>query len=469
MVGYLNTNSKHPANASTKPIVKTTVAAAEKNTGNITASANPVTAITDKDFNKASGKVAVAASKSTQNNISKQIWADTDNKTNTDQRIVSGISSVVNNVIDVSAFINSPVSAFIKPSVSTTSLVVDETKAENSLITEPGDFTLSPKESLTGGNNSDEIQILSSSEKINQQLIQPEALKSDALVVAAAASKVSGNTAQNINSGLTAEQRSWIENYALYNRPVPKKWKGRLAWQGYFTPSVVYRNLYSNVNLKNTPANYSFATRQLYDDAASYVTHKPSFGFEAGAGLQYSLFKWLKVRTGLQLNYTRYGVRAYENDHPSSTTLAMVDEETKFPYEVFRASKYSNLYGLIPVKLHNQTYQLSIPVGVDVKIAGYENIELYTAASIQPTLVLGGKSYLISADRQSYISETSMLNRLNVNTAFEIYVSYKSGNGYTWQLGPQYRTQLGSTNSKYYATGEKILNYGFKIGISKKL
>jgi hypothetical protein len=36
-------------------------------------------------------------------------------------------------------------------------------------------------------------------------------------------------------------------------------------------------------------------------------------------------------------------------------------------------------------------------------------------------------------------------------------------------LGPQYRTQLFSTNTKIYTLEERLQNFGFKVGITKRL
>jgi hypothetical protein len=284
--------------------------------------------------------------------------------------------------------------------------------------------------------------------------------------VAAVVSTNKNSPAQN---KLTIEQKAWIENYALYNRPAAKNWKGKLAGQLYITPSVVYRNLYSNVDEKkalrsgysNRPANFS--------DVKTSLSHTPSYGFEIGAGLQYSLFKWVKIRTGLQVNYTRYNVHAFDNGHPYSTSITMVDENSGLPYEAFRSTPYTNIYGLEPVKLHNQTLQVSVPIGIDLRLGSYNKLEWYIGSSIQPSLAVGGKSFLISSDRKNYVGDKSMLNRLNINAGFEAYVTYKTENGYTLQFGPQYRTQLFSNNIKSFSIGERIVNYGFKVGVSKKL
>ncbi|HMO61395.1 MAG TPA: hypothetical protein PKC39_00430 [Ferruginibacter sp.] len=271
---------------------------------------------------------------------------------------------------------------------------------------------------------------------------------------------------QSNTAALNPEQISWIEDYALHNRPVTKAWKGKLAWQAYAAPSIVYRRLYNNIN-KEHAQQFGFTNSIYYDNIEQLITEKPSWGMEAGAGLQYSLLKWVKLRTGIQMNYTRYVIHAFKNSHPTTTALTMIHPQTQLPYEVFRSTPYSNKFGLIPARLRNQTLQLSIPVGLDLRLSKMNNLEWYVAGSIQPTLVLGGSAYLISSDRLSYVSDKSMLSSLNMNMAFETYLSYKSSNGYTWQLGPQYRTQLSSTYTGQYAIGEKLQNYSFKVGISK--
>lgn len=252
-------------------------------------------------------------------------------------------------------------------------------------------------------------------------------------------------------STLSDAEKAWIENYALYNRPVPKKWAGKLGWQMYITPSVVYRKL------KNT-----ISTDQ---DINKAIIQHPSIGLEIGGGIIYPLFKWVKVKTGVQLNFTRYNTEAFENSHPVATTITL-NYETGQPYQASRTTPYSNNEGITPLKLHNETFQISLPMGMDVKLAGTDNLQWNIGATIQPSYVIGGKSYLISSDKRNYIKETSLLNRWNLNAGFETFISYKT-NGFTLQFGPQFRKQIFTTNSKRYTIEEKLTNYGFKFGISK--
>jgi len=272
---------------------------------------------------------------------------------------------------------------------------------------------------------------------------------------------------QNNQELVSAKDKQWIKNYALHNRRATKKWAGKLSSMAYATPSVVYRSLSNNPNYfvntnSNSVSSLSSANQALREE----VNQMPAMGLEIGTGLQYSIFKNLNIKAGLQLNYTRYSTKAFANSHPFSTTITLHDFVSNTNYEVYETTPYSNKSGLEAIKLHNETFQFSMPIGADLKLAGNENIQWNVGATIQPTFVIGGKNYLISSDKRNFVNEPSLLSRWNLNAGFETFITFKS-NGLTWQIGPQFRTQLFSTNSKQYVIEERLLNYGFKVGVSK--
>jgi hypothetical protein len=273
-------------------------------------------------------------------------------------------------------------------------------------------------------------------------------------------------TKSNKSTELSQSNKAWIEDFAMHNKPVAKKWAGKLSLQAYITPSVVYRKLRNNAADKvlSTPSPSLSGT-----DLESSIINKPSFGVETGVSLQYDIAKGIKIKTGVQFNYTRYNAHAYETNHPVGTSITMNSDDDVLTYESFRTSYYSNAFGLTTAKLHNETYQLSIPIGADIKLASFDRFSWYAGATVQPTIILYGRSYIISTDRRNYIQDPSLLNRFNLNAGFETYISYKTASGYTWQLGPQYRTQIFSTNTKLYSVEEKLRTYGFKIGVMKQL
>jgi hypothetical protein len=199
------------------------------------------------------------------------------------------------------------------------------------------------------------------------------------------------------------------------------------------------------------------------------VIHKASYGFEIGTGVNYSVWAWLTLKAGLQFNYTRYNAEAFQNTHPVTTRITMHDYETNSSYEETRATPYSNKSGLEQVNLHNETFQVSIPLGMDLRLLGNETLQWRVGATIQPTYVPAGKSYLISSDRRNYVKETSMINRWNLNAGFETFLSYKAPNGIRFDLGPQYRRQLFTTNNRQIAVEEKLYGIGLKFGVSTTL
>ncbi|UEG51162.1 hypothetical protein LK994_06700 [Ferruginibacter lapsinanis] len=225
---------------------------------------------------------------------------------------------------------------------------------------------------------------------------------------------------------LETDEKGNLENASIENNNLTsKKEQGKLGLQIYAAPSVVY------------------GTENFEDNSSA---QKPSVGLEVGASMQYAIFKKLKLKTGLQLNYTNYNTQGYQNPD-------------------FYAS--NNIYA--PVKLNNETYQLSLPVGVELKLLGKDRLHWDIGATIQPTYVIGGgNAYTVASGKASYIKESSMLNNWNLNAGFETFITYKI-NGLTWQLGPQFRYQFMPTYNKNFIINENLANYGVKLGVSKVL
>ena len=270
------------------------------------------------------------------------------------------------------------------------------------------------------------------------------------------------NTASSNNTAVDPnEQKASLEDYALHNKSQRKKWKDRVAMELYVTPSIGYRNLSSNV--KNQSVAQSFGAGNSTNRS---VSQKPSLNLEAGFDLAYSVRKNLRVKGGVQLNYTSYGVNADQTNHPILTTLMLNDPYTGLPYLTSRTSTLSNSSGLQSVTVHNTTFQVSVPVGFAVKLAGNNKVEWHAGASIQPSFVFGGKTNFISTDYSSYVSDPSLLRKWNMNTGIETYLNYKM-NGFNLQVGPQFRYQILSTYSKKYTVNENLYNVGIKVGLVK--
>jgi Outer membrane protein beta-barrel domain len=258
-----------------------------------------------------------------------------------------------------------------------------------------------------------------------------------------------------------SDEKAWIENYALQNKPAGKKWKGRLGYQIYVTPAVNYRKLSSKTQYSATP----FAE----GDINKSISQKPGVGIEAGIGLNYAVAKKLQIKGGVQFNYTNYNINADETNHPILTNILLNDPSSGLSYSSARVSTISNpnnSTALKPITLHNTTYQISIPVGFAYKLSSHNNVDWFAGATAQPSYVFGGNAHIISSDLKSYISEPSSIRTWNLNLGFETYMNFKMGTC-NLQVGPQVRYQVNSTYKKNVALVEKPYAVGLKLGLTK--
>ncbi len=269
-----------------------------------------------------------------------------------------------------------------------------------------------------------------------------------------------------VKTTLSANDKAWIENYALHHKTARKKWKERSTITLYATPNIGYRKLSNDSKYNVAPTTAPLGAVQPGVDADKAVNQKPGLGLEAGMNINYAVAKNLRLKVGVQGNYTNYSAKADETNHPVLTTIMMVDPNSGFPYMQASSTTLSNSSAFKPVNIHNKTYQISIPLGLAYKLTGNDKIEWFAGGTIQPTLVLGGKAYLISADRKNYVADKSHMRKWNVNAGFESYINYKF-DGFTLQAGPQFRYQILSTNFTKYTVQENLYNIGVKVGVVK--
>jgi hypothetical protein len=217
----------------------------------------------------------------------------------------------------------------------------------------------------------------------------------------------------------------------------------KVSWQIYFTPTVSYRKLSDN-----------------YID--NVATHKPAFGFQMGLAAKYPTSKNVKLKAGLQFNVNRYEIKTYD----SYTQLATIRLNDRNGVDYVRtATNYNNFSGYKSNWLQNFYFQVSAPVGVELKIKGDDKMQFGIASTIQPTYLLGDQAYLISADYKNYAEMPKLVRRWNINTNFETFVTYSTGH-LNWQVGPQVRYQLLSSYLKKYPVKENLFDFGLKVGIS---
>lgn len=247
-----------------------------------------------------------------------------------------------------------------------------------------------------------------------------------------------------------------------------RKKNSRFQTQFHFTPTISYRKLSENKSYLRTTTQFlsqpNYAA--LYGSVNSMVTHKPDIGFELGVTEKYSLSQKVRLRAGLQFNVNRYDIKAFQAPY-AVATIALSNPRTARIDSVWALTNYSNVDASSNKGswLQNFSFQVSAPVGVELALKGNEKMHFGIATSIQPTYILGDRTYLITNNYKSYTQVPWLLRRWNVNTAFETFVSYQSGKT-RWQVGPQVRYQLLSSFISNYPVKENLFDFGLKIGLS---
>lgn len=242
---------------------------------------------------------------------------------------------------------------------------------------------------------------------------------------------------------------------------VMKPYKNMFGLQFYVAPSVSYRRLSgSGIKTFSSPTgNYNYS-----DDVNNVVDQQAMTGVEAGAALVFSMNKKLRFKTGLQFNMSQYEVRAYQHSAELvPMTAAGIGHSQVNAISVFRSTGSGDRS-----TLRNQRMMLSIPIGAEWTVINKNRIQFNVAGSIQPTYVINNQSYMVSSDLKNYAQSPSLYRHFNLNTGFEAFITFRTG-ATKWNIGPQVRYQLMSSFKSEYPIKEHLMDYGFKVGMTRTL
>jgi hypothetical protein len=291
------------------------------------------------------------------------------------------------------------------------------------------------------------------SQKDDNNHLSAEALGAGMSAGAIAQKETNNTTAEKQSLNLTTNELAWQP----IKLPVRKN-KSKWGMNYYATANSSYRKLMDEgVKYTNSPSIQVPAGTSM--DANNIVSHKPSLGFEGGVGITYQLSEGTWFKTGLQFNYNRYYINAFTYNLERAV---IIDDPNN---TVTSYSTYRSISGYRPATLENNNFQVSLPIGLDFRIAGNPSFQWYAGASIQPTYNLAFNTFLLSADKKNYVSANDFLRRWNFNAAFETGLSFGFRNGMSLQLAPQFRYQLKPSYIDPYTIKEFLLEYGFKVGI----
>lgn len=239
-----------------------------------------------------------------------------------------------------------------------------------------------------------------------------------------------------------------------------RKKPGKFGMMIYFTPTVSYRKLSENKSYIRAAGAVPLTQLQDINNA---VTHKPNIGLEFGLTSKYAITKNVKLRAGMQFNLSRYNIQA--SKHNPELAILSLNNGRSGVQSVSTMSTYRNSNGNQADWIENFYFQLSTPIGAEVKLGGNDKVYIGAAGTVQPTYVLGDKSYLLTTDYKNYAQVPWLMRRWNVNTNLETFVAYSSGK-LKWQVGPQVRYQLLSSFENKYPVKENLFDFGLKVGIS---
>jgi len=246
--------------------------------------------------------------------------------------------------------------------------------------------------------------------------------------------------------------------------PAKNNNESELSYQLYATSSVGYSNSFRNegTEVSNSSTNHL----QSVNDINRTLRYMPEYNLEAGGAFLVNVTSSLKLKAGMQLNYTNYKLTNNESNSEiaNSESYNSIINNTAQTNEIQLLNLDMNSEFK---KFNSSTYQISIPLGTELELVGNHQLKWFAGATIQPSYVVGGYPGQNTNETKNYLDDGYEFRKWNVNTSFETFLSYKLPNGSRINAGPQFRYQLFSSYESKYLYNEKQYNIGLKLGISR--
>jgi hypothetical protein len=275
---------------------------------------------------------------------------------------------------------------------------------------------------------------------------------------------------ENIQSIINNPAPNVVASDMISDKPaqISRNHSDRYSWAFYVTPTINTHYL-NGINYRTLAQALPTAPIMVVHIANvnGFVDNTPVLGYNVGGNILYHISKNVSLKAGLEFSFSRYYINTYNpGQGQSSATLS-----SYFGYVADSLISMSNGGGSInknPDRFQNRYYQLSIPVGVDMKVAGKGKFQVHLGATLQPSYLLNTDAYVLSDDFSNYTKDANAFRRWNLIAGAEAYISYGVGK-IRWEIGPQVRYQIFSTYKNSYPLQENMLNYGIRIGISKSI
>ena len=268
----------------------------------------------------------------------------------------------------------------------------------------------------------------------------------------------SNPTIDKVSSELVAEKSS---------RQLTHIRNDRLSWEVYVAPTFNTHYLYG-LNYQTMAQAIPTAPIMVVHVANvnGFVDNTPVMGYVVGGNILYKISKNISLKAGLEFSFSRYYIKAY-NPAPGQATTVL-SSYLGYLADSITSINSTPTVNKNPQHYQNRYYQLSVPIGVDMKVAGKNKVQFHLGATLQPSYLLNTDAYVLTDDYSSYTKDPQAFRRWNLIAGAEAYISYGTGK-IRWELGPQVRYQIFSTYRNSYPLQENMLNYGIRIGISKSI
>lgn len=241
-----------------------------------------------------------------------------------------------------------------------------------------------------------------------------------------------------------------IKNKSIDKLVYNKKETNNFSYEIYATPAMSFNNL----------KNRNQATRIEENNEIS-ENKKPNLRYSdlnlyAGGTILYQISNSFRIKAGLELIYTRASFSNVigENNESNFNKLSNVSND----YFLLN----NNQNGLLELN----SYKISLPIGSEFELAGNDRVHWYAGASLEPTYKIYDNPV---SNNTNYlpIYEQFKLNKFNLNSNFETYLSLRINKNSYFNAGPQFRYQLFSGNNNLMNSFNNPYNFGMKFGISK--
>ena len=279
------------------------------------------------------------------------------------------------------------------------------------------------------------------------------------------ATTIAETTSSLSTTAITPNEPSYpLSIESVTNSYQRQKHSPRFRWQLHFTPTVSYRSLKEDQKfIAQARMNLSAAPLAANTELSNVIKHRPDIGMQLGLLGSYPLGKRLDLIAGLQFNVSKYDIKAF--NYPTEVaTIALVNAwggpTAVTTVTSFRSNGFMNKASW----LRNYYYSLSAPVGLEWRILGKKQNHWGFSTTIQPTYMVGNRSYIISMDYQNYAEVPYLINKWNLNVGLETYAKFTVGKT-DFRVGPQVRYQLFSSFKKGYPVSEYLYDFGVKLGI----